>query len=247
MSCGLHYQRVQELATGTADTPDDTQASSLNQGGFCHSAGPKQMSTPEQGDIIDQFRRVQFVSTDYQDEIDSEVDSAAISVNLGRTEHINIKPQRYNAYNASLHKERSDPSFGEGIATDEPLAKPRLSHSDLLRQAFSSSRSQALSLAQVYHAIELNHPFYRSHAQTFGWQTSIRRTLKQDPSFSRVERKGTSPLWKITDESYNTNRKQGRQPPLPIQASAPSASPLHLFDMSAALLSRLEERHNDCE
>ena len=205
------------------------------------------MSTPEQSDIIDQFRRVQFVSTDYQEDIDSEMDPAATSVNLGRTEHIMVKAQRYNAYTASLHKERSDPSFGEGIAIDEPLARPRLSHSDLIRQALSSSRNQALSPAQIYHAIELNHPFYRSHAQTFGWQTSIRRTLKQDPSFSRFERKGTSPLWKIRDESYNTNRKQGRHPPLPIQASAASASPLHLFDMSAALLSRLEEHPTDYE
>ncbi|KAL8870940.1 MAG: hypothetical protein Q9198_007515, partial [Flavoplaca austrocitrina] len=239
--------RVQELATGPADAPDDTQASSLDRGDISHSAGLKQMSTPDQGDIIDQFRRVQLVSTDYQDDIDSEVDPAAISVNIGYTEHLKIKPQRYNAYTASLHKERSDPSFGEGIAIDEPLAKPRLSHSDLIRQALSGSRSQALSLAQIYHAIELNHPFYRSHAQTFGWQTSIRRTLKQDPSFSRFERKGTSPLWKIRDESYNTNRKQGRHPSLPIQASAASSSPLHLFDMSAALLSRLQERHTDYE
>ncbi|KAL8982701.1 MAG: hypothetical protein Q9205_002865 [Flavoplaca limonia] len=247
ISCGLHYQRVQELATGPADAPDDTQASSLDRGDISHSAGLKQMSTPDQGDIIDQFRRVQLVSTDYQDDIDSEVDPAVISVNIGYTEHLKIKPQRYNAYTASLHKERSDPSFGEGIAIDEPLAKPRLSHSDLIRQALSGSRSQALSLAQIYHAIELNHPFYRSHAQTFGWQTSIRRTLKQDPSFSRFERKGTSPLWKIRDESYNTNRKQGRHPSLPIQASAASSSPLHLFDMSAALLSRLQERHTDYE
>ncbi|KAL8657662.1 MAG: hypothetical protein Q9226_001692 [Calogaya cf. arnoldii] len=244
--CGLYYQRVQELITGAVESPNVARATSLYQNDLSYSDGPKQLSTPEHSDVIDQFRRVQLVSKDHQAETNMGMELSGGTTDqqfvLESTEHTDIVQTNLNAYTAPLHKRKSYLTSGEGTTTDEPLTRPRLSYSDLIRQALSSSQSHPLSLSQIYHAIESTHPFYKSQAQTFGWQTSVRRTLKQDPSFCRIELFGASPVWKLKQEEFTANGKQRRHPPMPVQTSAASASPLHLFDMSAALLSRVEQR-----
>ncbi|KAI4256657.1 MAG: hypothetical protein L6R42_006093, partial [Xanthoria sp. 1 TBL-2021] len=238
--------RVQELVTGSAKSPAIMQASSLDQNDLSYNDGTQQMSNPEHSDVIDQFRRVQLVSTDFRAEIDSEAELPTTSADQQIVREDNdITPTKPNTYTAPMRKGRPFPTVGEGTVTDQPLSRPLSSYLDLIRQALLSSKTGQMSLPQIYHAIEQKHPFYISQAQTFGWQTSVRRNLKQNPSFCKIERDGPSTVWKFSPKLDTPKTKQWRPPPMPIQASAASASPLHLFDMSAALLSGVEQHRDD--
>ncbi|KAL8672807.1 MAG: hypothetical protein Q9168_002744 [Polycauliona sp. 1 TL-2023] len=241
--CGLYYQRVQEFVTGMVKSPEVSQATSLVQSDIGLNDGLKHLNTLECSDIIDQFRRVQLVSADDQDELDSETELSTVLPDQRSTEQTDVMSTNSNAYASPLHKKRSHSTSGEGT-TDESLTRPRSTYADLIRQALSNSQNHQLSLPQIYHAIELIHPFYKSHAQTFGWQTSVRRTLERDPSFRKIDRVGVSPVWELKPKASVTRKRSLRSRPMPIQSSAASASPLHLFDMSAALLSHVEQNQD---
>ncbi|KAL8997947.1 MAG: hypothetical protein Q9169_002869 [Polycauliona sp. 2 TL-2023] len=221
--------RVQELVTGRVKSPAVPQASSLSKTDTYLNDSLEHASTTGPSDIIDQFRRVQLLSTEHEDETESE------------TERMPTKP---NAYTAPLHKMRLSSASGNSTATGNPLTRPQSSYADLVRQALSSSQSHQLSLSQIYHAIEFMYPFYKSPTQTFGWQTRVRRTLERDPSFYKVNRNGASPVWTTESQPSVASKKSQRSRSKPIQSSAASASPLHLFDMSAALLSRVEQQQD---
>ncbi|KAI4219026.1 MAG: hypothetical protein LQ349_008480 [Xanthoria aureola] len=238
-SCGLYYQRVLELVTEAATSSDDTHATPLDQHDPSYDDGLERISTPEHNDVIDQFRRVRLISTGFQGEFDGHAEPSTTSAGQ------QLVQEDDGHTTARMHKGRPMPTVGEDIATYQPLTRPLSSYLDLVRHALLSSKTGQMSLAQIFHAIEQKHPFYKSQAQTFGWRTSIRRILKQNPSFCKIERDGASTVWRFSSKRDTPKRKQLRSPPMPIQASAASASPLHLFDMSAALLSGVEQHHKD--
>ena len=228
-----------ELVTEAATSSDDTHATPLDQHDPSYEDGLERISTPEHNDVIDQFRRVRLISTGFQGEFDGHAEPSTTSAGQ------QLVQEDDGHTTARMHKGRPMPTVGEDIATDQPLTRPLSSYLDLIRHALLSSKTGQMSLAQIFHAIEQKHPFYKSQAQTFGWRTSIRRILKQNPSFCKIERDGASTVWKFSSKRDTPKRKQLRSPPMPVQASAASASPLHLFDMSAALLSGVEQHHKD--
>lgn len=228
-----------ELVTESATSSDGTHATPPDQHDPNYDDGLERISTPEHNDVIDQFRRVHLISTGFQGETGGQAEPSTTSADQQF-----VQEDDRNA-TTHMHKGRPTPMVGEDIATDQPLTRPPSSYLDLIRHALLSSKTGQMSLAQICHAIEQKHPFYKSQAQTFGWRTSIRRILKQNPFFCKIERDGASTVWKFSSKRDTPKKKQLRPPPMPIQASAASASPLHLFDMSAALLSAVEQHHND--
>ncbi|KAL8928895.1 MAG: hypothetical protein Q9172_000733 [Xanthocarpia lactea] len=244
-SCGLYYQRVQELVVGPAKSPDVTHATSFNHGDSGYNDGHDQMSVPEHSDPIDQFRRVQLVSIEFQAEDGSEAEASSEvadgQFNQKGTLHTDSMPQERNPYTGPLSKGPPFSLDGEGTRTDEGATRPQLSYFDLIHEALSSSKHHQLPLRQIYHAIEQRHPYYKSAGAEFGWQSSVRRNLKRDPAFREIKQFGASSVWELVPNVSTEKGKQKRR----IQSSASIASPLHLFGMSAALLDRVEQHHND--
>ncbi|KAL8769525.1 MAG: hypothetical protein Q9209_004586 [Squamulea sp. 1 TL-2023] len=214
-SCGLYYQRVQELVVDSVGPSDGSHTILHNYNHLSNNEAQEKMNSLDQGDLIDQFRRVQLISAEYQTEHDSEAEASAEAVDR-----------------------QSNPV--------ERLAKPQSSYFDLIHEALSSSKDYQLSLPQIYDSIEQKHPYYKYVAQSPGWQSSVRHSLKRQPAFREIGRDGRSPVWALVPKVPIPNGRKKRviPPRMPVQSSAARASPLHLFDMSAALLSHVERNHH---
>lgn len=118
------------------------------------------------------------------------------------------------------------PVFDESTMTPEQLAKPQSSYVVLIHEALSNSKNGAMSLPQIYRAIERRYPFYKLRVQTTGWQSSVRHNLSQHPAFRKVERDGKGWMWGLVPEVSIEKEKKRRPspPPLPPQGCYPQNS-----------------------
>ncbi|CUS15354.1 unnamed protein product [Tuber aestivum] len=93
-------------------------------------------------------------------------------------------------------KKRSpSPEINEADFPPEALLKPSASYVVLIHEAISSSERGALTLPEIYKAIERKYPYYKLRVTTNGWQSSIRHNLGQHKAFYKVERSGKGWLW----------------------------------------------------
>ncbi|KAI9861587.1 MAG: hypothetical protein M1813_005197 [Trichoglossum hirsutum] len=108
------------------------------------------------------------------------------------------------------------PVFDESKLTAEELQKPQASYVILIHEALTNSKTGAMSLPQIYRAIERKYPFYKLRVQTTGWQSSVRHNLSQHHAFRKVERDGKGWLWGIVPGvSIEKERKKRPSPPPP--------------------------------
>ncbi|KAI9769232.1 MAG: hypothetical protein M1840_004361 [Geoglossum simile] len=106
------------------------------------------------------------------------------------------------------------PIFDESKLTAEELQKPQASYVVLIHEALTNSKTGAMSLPQIYRAIERKYPFYKLRVQTTGWQSSVRHNLSQHHAFRKVERDGKGWMWGIVPGvSIEKERKKRLSPP----------------------------------
>ncbi|KAI9824936.1 MAG: hypothetical protein M1832_001541 [Thelocarpon impressellum] len=109
------------------------------------------------------------------------------------------------------------PVFDEATLTAEELAKPQASYVVLIHEALTNSKTGAMSLPQIYRAIERRYPFYKLRVTTTGWQSSVRHNLSQHHAFQKVERDGKGWMWGIVPGvSIEKERKRRASPPPPM-------------------------------
>ncbi len=101
----------------------------------------------------------------------------------------------------------------------EELAKPQQSYVVLIHEALSNSATGAMSLPQIYRAIERRYPFYKFCVTTTGWQSSVRHNLSQHAAFRKIERDGKGWMWGLVPEVSIEKEKKRRAspPPTPSQ------------------------------
>ncbi|MCJ1412393.1 hypothetical protein MMC19_006487 [Ptychographa xylographoides] len=111
------------------------------------------------------------------------------------------------------------PVFDEATLTAEQLAKPSQSYVVLIHEALTNSKTGAMSLPQIYRAIERRYPYYKLRVQTTGWQSSVRHNLSQHPAFRKIERDGKGWMWGLVPEISIEKEKKRRPspPPMPPQ------------------------------
>ncbi len=109
------------------------------------------------------------------------------------------------------------PVFDESKMTPEQLAKPQSSYVILIHEALTSSKTGAMSLPQIYRAIERRYPFYKLRVQTQGWQSSVRHNLSQHPAFKKIERDGKGWMWGLVPE-ISIEKEKKRRPSPPAQS-----------------------------
>ncbi|KAH0553122.1 hypothetical protein GP486_006692 [Trichoglossum hirsutum] len=113
------------------------------------------------------------------------------------------------------------PVFDEANLTPEQLAKPQASYVILIHEALTNSKTGAMSLPQIYRAIERKYPFYKLRVQTTGWQSSVRHNLSQHHAFRKVERDGKGWLWGIVPGVSIEKERRKRPSPPPLHYQQP--------------------------
>jgi len=111
------------------------------------------------------------------------------------------------------------PVFDEATLTPEQLAKPSQSYVVLIHEALTNSKTGAMSLPQIYRAIERRYPYYKLRVTTTGWQSSVRHNLSQHAAFRKIERDGKGWMWGLVPEISIEKEKKRRPtpPPMPPQ------------------------------
>jgi len=120
------------------------------------------------------------------------------------------------------------PVFDESQMTPEQLAKPQSSYVVLIHEALTNSKTGAMSLPQIYRAIERRYPFYKLRVTTTGWQSSVRHNLSQHHAFRKVERDGKGWMWGLVPGVSIEKEKKRRPspPPPPPQHYLPQGAPV---------------------
>lgn len=108
------------------------------------------------------------------------------------------------------------PVYDESQMTPEQLAKPQSSYVVLIHEALTNSKTGAMSLPQIYRAIERRYPFYKLRVQTTGWQSSVRHNLSQHAAFRKIERDGKGWMWGLVPEVSIEKEKKRRPTPPPV-------------------------------
>ena len=109
------------------------------------------------------------------------------------------------------------PVWDESTLTAEQLAKPSQSYVVLIHEALTNSKTGAMSLPQIYRAIERRYPFYKLRVTTTGWQSSVRHNLSQHPAFRKIERDGKGWMWGLVPEISIEKEKRRRLTPPPMR------------------------------
>ena len=132
-------------------------------------------------------------------------------------QHFEVKPPKEKKPPKPPKPPRSpSPVFDESTLTPEQLQKPQSSYVVLIYEALSNSPSGAMTLPQIYRAIERRYPFYKLRVQTTGWQSSVRHNLSQHLAFQKIQRDGKGWLWGIVEGvSIEKERRKRASPPLP--------------------------------
>ena len=109
------------------------------------------------------------------------------------------------------------PVFDESTMTPEQLAKPQSSYVVLIYEALKNSATGAMSLPQIYRAIERKYPFYKLRVQTQGWQSSVRHNLSQHGAFKKIQRNGKGWMWGLVpDVAIDKEKKRRISPPITV-------------------------------
>jgi len=106
-------------------------------------------------------------------------------------------------------KRTPSPEINEADYPPEALLKPSASYVVLIHEAISSSERGALTLPEIYKAIERKYPYYKLRVTTNGWQSSVRHNLGQHKAFYKVERSGKGWLWSCTKGVSIEKEKKG--------------------------------------
>lgn len=106
------------------------------------------------------------------------------------------------------------PVYDESKMTPEQLAKPQQSYVVLIHDVIINSPAGAMSLPQIYRAIERKYPFYKLRTSTNGWQSSVRHNLSQHKAFVKIERDGKGWMWGVNpDIPIEKEKKRKLTPP----------------------------------
>lgn len=106
------------------------------------------------------------------------------------------------------------PVYDESKMTPEQLAKPQQSYVILIHDVIINSPAGAMSLPQIYRAIERKYPFYKLRTSTNGWQSSVRHNLSQHKAFVKIERDGKGWMWGVNpDIPIEKEKKRKLTPP----------------------------------
>ncbi len=124
------------------------------------------------------------------------------------------------------------PVFDESQMTPEQLAKPQSSYVVLIHEALTNSKTGAMSLPQIYRAIERRYPFYKLRVTTTGWQSSVRHNLSQHHAFRKVERDGKGWMWGLVP-GVSIEKEKKRRP------SPPPPPPQHYLQQGPSVLPSL--------
>lgn len=116
------------------------------------------------------------------------------------------------------------PVYDESKMTPEQLAKPSSSYVVLIFEAIQASKTGALSLPQIYRAIERKYPYYKLRVTTNGWQSSVRHNLSQHAAFQKIERDGKGWMWGLVP-GVSIERERRRRPSPPPSLASNLQSP----------------------
>ncbi|KAL9124996.1 MAG: hypothetical protein Q9217_005742 [Psora testacea] len=117
------------------------------------------------------------------------------------------------------------PQWDESTLTPEQLAKPQASYVILIHEALTNSRTGAMSLPQIYRAIERKYPYFKLKVTTQGWQSSVRHNLGQHAAFRKIERDGKGWMWGYDPEISIEKEKKRRATPPPTTHPPPRYYP----------------------
>ena len=143
------------------------------------------------------------------------------------TEHTESAPPEIQGLPPKPPKEKKPPKpprspspvYDQSTMTPEQLAKPHLSYIVMIHDAISDSPIGAMSLPQIYRAIERRFPYYKLIVETTGWQSSVRHNLSQNAAFRKIAREGKGWMWGL-DPSVSVDKekkKKATPPPAPQQ------------------------------
>ena len=126
------------------------------------------------------------------------------------------------------------PVWDESKLTEEDMAKPQQSYVVLIHEALTNSKTGAMSLPQIYRAIERKYPYYKLRVTTQGWQSSVRHNLSQHHAFQKLERDGKGWMWGVVPGvSIEKERKRRPSPPpqptQPYMQQPPPGMPPHQY------------------
>jgi len=76
--------------------------------------------------------------------------------------------------------------------TEEQLAKPSKNYGVLIDEALGHGPPEGLTLKQIYKRITQRYPWFYFHAETKGWESSVRHNLIGNEAFKKAE---TTGLW----------------------------------------------------
>lgn len=105
--------------------------------------------------------------------------------------------------------------------TEEQLQRPPHNYVVMCYEVISESKTGALSLQQIYRAIQHKYPFYRFKQKTQGWQSSVRHNLSQNEIFGKTEKDGKGWMWAVKPGASIEKEKKKKASP-PPQAPPPS-------------------------
>ncbi|KAL9637575.1 MAG: hypothetical protein Q9164_002106 [Protoblastenia rupestris] len=117
------------------------------------------------------------------------------------------------------------PVWDESTLTPEQLAKPQASYVILIHEALTNSETGAMSLPQIYRAIERKYPYFKLRVSTQGWQSSVRHNLGQHAAFRKIERDGKGWMWGYDPEVSIEKEKKRRATPPPSTNPQPRYYP----------------------
>lgn len=98
-----------------------------------------------------------------------------------------------------VKKRTPSPEINEADYPPEALLKPAASYVILIHEAISNSEEKALTLPQIYKAIERKYPYFKLRVTTTGWQSSVRHNLGAHKAFVKVTRSGKGWMWGINE------------------------------------------------
>ncbi|KAI9753361.1 MAG: hypothetical protein M4579_005186 [Chaenotheca gracillima] len=112
------------------------------------------------------------------------------------------------------------PEFDPAQLPPQALEKPQASYVVLIHEALTNSKTGAMSLPQIYKAIQRKYPFFVLRTTTNGWQSSVRHNLGQHPAFRKIERSGKGWMWAIVPGvSIEKEKRRKSSPPPPAPHS----------------------------
>jgi hypothetical protein len=107
------------------------------------------------------------------------------------------------------------PEMKESDYTEEQLQRPAANYVVLIHEAISAHPNKAMTLQQIYSAIERKYPYYKFRTSTTGWQSSVRHNLGGHNAFVKKEKDGKGWVWTIDPEVSIDKDKGKKRPPTP--------------------------------